>query len=255
MPTSFLKNILYTQLDSKTWCATAQLIPRLPPQPLTSLHLVFDNPLKPYLMQNNVLYRDDWRLIPNTTVTKQQIAKTRRQQQRKGVRLLLQNLLIEIGITDLLDESQFPYRLIKSGYYVCFSHSGSANIKSSQLELDDKVAVTIGTHRPIGIDIEIQAINWHVAQRFYHPAEIEILAKLPIDQRNLITKWLWQLKESFIKIYQYTLAQGLGKSYADIIPKLLVSLNNDDSAVITIKDTQYGYQIVALPYQYTLIVF
>lgn len=255
MPTPLLKNIIYTQLDSMTWCATAHidqilsssiispdLSKTLAPFTLLPCPVKIDT-ANLYLPVNNL----------KNSLSARQIAQTRRQQQRKGVRLLLQSLLINVGITDLLEESQFPYRLIKSSYYVCFSHSGSSDVENGQFI--NKIAVIISTHQPVGIDIEIQAIAWHVAQRFYHPTEIEILAKLPIDQRHLITKWLWQLKESFIKIYQYTLAQGLGKSYAAIIPELIARLHNDDSAVITIKDKQSDYQISALPYQHTLIVF
>lgn len=168
---------------------------------------------------------------------------TKRQQQRNGVRQLLQLLLDKLGITDSLDDSCFPYRLSNSRHYVCFSHSVN------------KIAVVISTRRAIGIDIEVQDIAWHIAQRFYHPSEIAILAELPIEQRAIISKLLWQLKESFIKIHQYKLAQGLGLSYVSIIPELINSFDRDNRLPVIINDSKTGYQIAILALQQTVIVF
>ena len=256
MLTLSLQNIIYTTLNSRTWCATAQIAspllsltyncppsskPLAPFTPLSCLTKLYSHAF--YQLDNNI----------NSLLSARQIAQNRRRQQRKGVRLLLQLLLVKIGITETLDESQFPYRLSNSGYYVCFSHSGGVDIASSQLT--DKVAVIISADRAVGIDIEIQDIAWQVAQRFYHPTEIEMLADLAIYQRNIIVRWLWQLKESFIKIYQYKLAQGLGMSYAEIIPKLIASLNEDYSTGTVINNTRNGYQITVLPCQQTVVVF
>ena len=256
MLTLSLQNIIYTTLNSRTWCATAQIA-----SPLLSLTYncpTSSKPLAPFTplscltkLYSHAFYQLDNNI--NSLLSARQIAQNRRRQQRKGVRLLLQLLLVKIGITETLDESQFPYRLSNSGYYVCFSHSGGVDIASSQLT--DKVAVIISADRAVGIDIEIQDIAWQVAQRFYHPAEIEILADLAIYQRNIIVRWLWQLKESFIKIYQYKLAQGLGMSYAEIIPKLIASLNEDYSTDTVISNTRNGYQITVLPCQQTVVVF
>ena len=66
------------------------------------------------------------------------------------------------------------------------------------------VAVVISRHRPAGVDIENNNIAWKVAQRFYSNDEITAIQLLPITQRDIIAKLLWQIKESFIKIYQYT---------------------------------------------------
>lgn len=247
-----LQHICYTQLNTSTWCATAQLIAPSPRCALPILQLASDNPLQPYIAKADVQHRNNWQIIPYPPLTKPQIAQTKRQQQRQGVRLLLDSLLTHLSITDSLKESSFPYRLAKSGYYVCFSHSSSkdaSNIKTT------RVAVALCKYRAIGIDVETQAIAWQVVQRFYHPAEIEILNKLPIAQRELISKWLWQLKESNIKIMQYTLAQGLGKSYADIIPKLIATLDKNGLAKISITFTDSDYQIALLPSQQTLVVF
>ncbi|MGO1966138.1 MAG: hypothetical protein ACTH23_06755, partial [Moraxellaceae bacterium] len=62
---------------------------------------------------------------PATALSARNIAHHQRQIQRKGVRLLLQNLLDQLHIHDTLDETAFPYRLINSTYYVCFSHTGA----------------------------------------------------------------------------------------------------------------------------------
>ena len=223
MPTVVLQHLTYTQLSDKTWCATAHIVD---PQ------IIISSGSEP--------------------LSAPQIAHYRRQQQRQGVRLLLTHLLIKVGISDTLEESQFPYRLTKSGYYVCFSHSSCTALAGNH---ETKVAVIISDRRAVGIDIETQPITWQVAERFYDPAEITILNKLPIAQRDTISKWLWQLKESYIKIHQYTLAQGLVQSYAALIPKLIAGLDKNSSAITMIYDKQADYQIAVLPTQQTLIVF
>lgn len=177
-------------------------------------------------------------------------AYLKRQRQRQGVRLLLQTLLSKLDIIDKLDESQYPYRLMNSGYYVCFSHSDGA-------DLIDKVAVALSHHRPIGIDIETQAVKWHVAERFYHATEMTRLVQLPFEQQMIVARYLWQIKESFIKIHQYTLAQGLGMDYTHIIPMLINTLNNHDDfhPAIIINDYQANYRIGVSMKQQTVIVF
>lgn len=251
-----LKNIVYTTLNSKTWCATAQVVSSC----LTATYDYHQSstllaPFTPLSYPIEIFSRTFFPLSNhiNLPLSARQIAQNRRQQQRKGVRLLLQSLVTEIGITDTLNDFKFPYQLSKSGYYVCFSHSGDSDIVSGQPT--DKVAVILSAYRAVGIDIETQDIAWHVAQRFYHPDEIEKLLDLTIHQRNIITKWLWQIKESFIKIYQYTLAQGLGISYTETIPKLLNDLNRNYPTDIIISATQTDYQIMILPDQQTVVVF
>ncbi|WP_352337632.1 peptide transporter [Psychrobacter sp. 16-MNA-CIBAN-0192] len=247
-----LKHICYTQLNTSTWCATAQLMSSSPPQPLPLLHFVFDNPLQPFLINTDIRFITNWQIAPYTTLTKPQIAQSKRQQQQHGVRLLLDSLLTNLNIKDSLEESAYPYRLANNRYYVCFSHSSGKD--ASNIEIT-RVAVALSKYRAIGIDVEIQDIAWPVVQRFYHPAEIEILNKLPTVQRDVISKWLWQLKESNIKIMQYTLAQGLGKSYADIIPKLVDTVDKNCLAKIAVITAHSGYEVALLPSQQTLIVF
>lgn len=246
MPNLTFDYLCYTQLNSMTWCATAQFI--VPSQ--LRLWSTVSKPLSPstpfpsFIDLRN-LY---WQIEPtNQQLSLPQIAHNKRQQQRSGVRILLDTLLDKLGISDTLDESQFPYRLVNSHYYVCFSHS------------QDKVAVVISHHRAVGIDIETQNIPWHVVQRFYHTAELSILAKLSEEQRILVSKRLWQLKESFIKIYQYKLAQGLGMDYSYLITNLILA---DDHSTIICDDhsdesdpSYQGYQILVLSEQQTIIIF
>ncbi|WP_367111529.1 4'-phosphopantetheinyl transferase superfamily protein [uncultured Psychrobacter sp.] len=187
----------------------------------------------------------------------------KRQWQREGVRLLLQQQLLALNIKDSLDDTQFPYQLNHSRYYTCFSHSA------------DKVAVTTSARRATGIDIETQDINWRVAKRFYHIDEIRLLAKLTIEQQSIVARWLWQIKESVIKVQQYTLAQGLGMNYVAILPALVETIASMDSILYntTINarnpividdieiDTNTGfdldryYQVALLPYQQTVVVY
>jgi 4'-phosphopantetheinyl transferase len=242
-----LRHIHYTQLDPTTWCATAQVSSQLtlrlwakPRQPLAP-NIFCSHPIE--------LHAFYWRRCSfQTPLSAIKNAAKKRQQQRNGVRLLLQGLLSKLSIIDTLDDCQFPYRLESSRYYVCFSHSGNSR-------LNDKVAVVISHRRTVGIDIETQDVAWHVAQRFYHPSEIAILAELPIEQRVIISRYLWQLKESFIKIYHYKLAQGLGMDYTSFIPALMDSFDRDNRLPVIINDSKTGYQIAILPFQQTVVVF
>ena len=235
MQNLMLHDILYTQLDpmTMTWCATAQL--RVPYGDI----------------QKN-----------NPCLSAPQIAYNQRQQQRAGVRLLLQALLKKLAIVDILDESSFPYRLTHSQYYVCFSHTNGNNKNATRIQNDIeksdipyvKVAVVISRHRASGIDIEVNAVKWQVAKRFYHPKELAILQDMPIIKRDNVIKRLWQIKESFIKIHQYTLAQGLGMDYTAIIPNL-IKHSTDSIPLLAITDDNSGYRIAVIPSQQTVIVY
>ena len=264
MPTLNLHNIQYSQLDSKTWCATAEVTASCP---LESLHL-FDN--LPSLFNANLLNIDTdkfshitWHYhISNVSLSARKIAYQQRQQQRAGVRLLLQSLLNKLDINDSLDDVSFPYRLVNSQYYVCFSHTGASSPNTSTQpsgeksfnELDNKVAVVISCHRPAGIDIETNNVEWRVAKRFYHINEIAILQTLTITQRDTVAKLLWQIKESFIKIYQYTLAQGLGMDYSHLMTCLINSIK-EKPPLFVFEDDKTKYYLAYLPEQQTVIVY
>ena len=238
MQTLNLHNIQYTQLNPMTWCATAEVT-------------------APF-SQN----RAD--LLSNSQVpSARETAYHQRLQQRAGVRLLLQSLLVDkLNIIDSLDDTSFPYRLVDSQYYVCFSHTGASNKfatdkhKNEKLfeDLDNKVAVVISHHRPAGIDIEVNNVKWQVAQRFYHVNEIVILQTLLTVQRDIIAKLLWQIKESFIKIYQYKLAQGLGMNYSYLIADLIRGATSN-SPLLVFSDNKSDYYIALSLPQQTVIVY
>jgi 4'-phosphopantetheinyl transferase len=266
MPTLKLHNIQYSQLDSTTWCATAQVTASCP---LESLHL-FDN--LPSLFNANLsnintdkFSHITWHYhIANASLSARKIAYQQRQQQRAGVRLLLQSLLNKLGIIDSLDDISFPYRLVNRQYYVCFSHTGASSPNTSTQpnrekpfnELDNKVAVVISCHRPAGIDIETNNVEWRVAKRFYHINEIAILQALTITQRDTVAKLLWQIKECFIKIHQYTLAQGLGMDYSYLITGLVNGIEAQAQLpLLAFNDDKTGYYLVLLPKQQTVIVY
>ena len=243
-----LYNISYTKLDASAWCATAQFIA----QPKLLLWSWY-RPLSPFIalpqsIAFNTLY---WQIISyqrfSDCLSVQQIARNKRQQQRYGVRLLLSTLLDQLDIADTLDESEFPYRLLNSRYYVCFSHS------------QNKVAVVLSHHRTVGIDIEVHDISWQVVQRYYHTTELTILNELSVQQRTTISKLSWQLKESFIKIYHYKLAQGLGITYLAFIHSIIDHYNKngitDSKISLMIEDKQLQYHIAVLPLQQTVVIF
>lgn len=260
-----LRDIHYQQLDATTWYASAQIItPSFLNYPvlLSDLPLLFNPNL---FLDTSVekLRHMQWQYrIPTVSLSTREIAHLQRQQQRTGVRLLLQSLLNKLEMIDTLNDASFPYRLANSQYYVCFSHTGTHNkIISNQHKnenlfehLDNKVAVVISAHRPVGIDIEINAVKWQVAQRFFHANEMAILQTLPPMQRNVIAKLLWQIKESFIKVFQYKLAQGLGKDYSYLIADLIKGATSN-SPLLDINDNKSNYRIALLRHQQTVIVY
>ena len=236
MQTLNLHNIQYTQLNPMTWCATAQVTASFSQN-------------RVYLLNNSP--------VPSARET----AYHQRLQQRAGVRLLLQSLLDKLNIIDSLDDTSFPYRLFDSRYYVCFSHTGASSKfatdkhKNEKVfeDLDNKVAVVISHDRPAGIDIEVNNVKWQVVQRFYHANEIAILQALTITKRDTMAKLLWQIKESFIKIYQYKLAQGLGMDYSYLIADL-ISGATSNSPLLVFSDNKSNYYITLSLYQQTVIV-
>ena len=265
MSTLKLRDIHYQQLDTTTWYASAQIIT---PSFLNYSDLLSDLPLlfNPNLFLDTSvekLRHMQWQYrIPTVSLSTREIAHRQRQQQRTGVRLLLQSLLNKLEMIDTLNDASFPYRLANSQYYVCFSHTGAHNKVISNHHkknkpfdyLDNKVAVIISTHHPVGIDIEINAVKWQVAQRFFHVNEMAILQTLPPMQRNVIAKLLWQIKESFIKVFQYKLAQGLGKDYSHLIADLIKGATRK-SPLLDINDNKSNYRIALLYFQQTVIVY
>lgn len=265
MPSSILNltHVQYTQLDPATWCATAQV------SECSSLNFkrLWDELL--WSSANNIsqvdfqkIYELNWHYcLSPVSLSMREMAQHQRHLQRKGVRLLLQKLLIELKLRDTLDESNFPYRLSSSEYYVCFSHTGSKNhdinqntVQTINKSLNSKVTVVISRHRPIGIDIETNHVAWRVAQRFYSEHEMAALQALSPLQREIIAKLLWQIKESFIKIHQYKLAQGLGIDYSYLIADLVYAIRKPSSLMV-IADIKSDYHIAILSAQQTIVIF
>ncbi|MGE6440187.1 4'-phosphopantetheinyl transferase family protein [Psychrobacter sp. NPDC078409] len=270
MPTPNLTQIQYTQLDTTTWCVTAQVsesVSHLVTESLWSKSLWFSSCNTSYeniIKFNSLNWYYQVATAPRHSVPT--LARKQRQQQRQGVRQLLQELLKKLAIDDTLDESSFPYRLVNSQHYVCFSHTGAGSSKqitesnqTSFTHLHSKIAVVISRQRPAGIDIETNNIAWHVVKRFYSESELTILQELSTDQRERTAKLLWQIKESFIKVNQYTLAQGLGMDYSHLIPSLIENDKeiNSVSVLNDSEDTDYQsvYSIAVLQFQQTVIVF
>ena len=122
MPTSNLTQIQYTQLDTTTWCVTAQVsesVSHLVTESLwkKSLWLSSCNTsCKDIIKFNSLNWYYQVATAPRHSVP--DLARKQRQQQRQGVRQLLQELLKKLEIDDTLDESSFPYRLVNSQHYV-----------------------------------------------------------------------------------------------------------------------------------------
>ncbi len=272
-----LDHIHYEQLDATSWCATATVNTTLMAPAI--LWYGLSSRLAPYLNHSPTLVATDIGQLHWEKVEQQQplsvldVAHHKRQQQRKGVRLLLEHLLSNLDITDSLDDSEFPYRLNNTDHYICFSHSDdhsqrfskrSSYEQSFQYTLKSKVAVALSFNRAIGIDIETQLIAWPTVQRYYHANELTLLLAMPKSQRDAIAKSLWQLKESFIKINNSKLAQGLGIDYSRIIPMLNDSYHTESNKLTVMDingifnndaDKKSEYQIALLSKQQTLIIF
>ena len=270
-----LAHIYYEPLDAMSWYATATVSGTVA-APLI-LWCKSCTPLRPYPSINDIHHIQakhlSWQKLPEQTpLSILAVAHSKRQQQRDGVRLLLRHLLNQLNLIDDLDDAQFPYRLVTCGYYICFSHSDDhtqrftnkcADKSLHHYELQSKVAVAISRYRPIGIDIEAQLVAWRVVQRYYHSNELALLNQLAIAQRNITARYLWQLKESLIKVHNYTLAQGLGIDYSVILPLLITKIenstdNNSDQKISIVTTHLYkstSYQIAILPKLQTLVVF
>jgi 4'-phosphopantetheinyl transferase len=265
IPVLNITNVQLTKLDYETWCVTAQVSNLSNPVGISS---AWNNSYwLSVCPSSNIVFTElrhfEWHYhAVQKPISKRSIAHRQRQQQRQGVRQLLQALLNKLEISDTLDESSFPYRLSQSKYYVCFSHTTAHgkdefNKKSNQNIGPisySKIAAVISRRRPAGIDIEHNDVAWHIVKRFYSDNEITILQASPKNQRDYIAKLLWQIKESFIKIHQYTLAQGLGMDYSDLIPSLIEGMGEN---LLSIERTnhQSNYQIAILQSNQTVVVF
>lgn len=263
-----LMGVKYTQLDPMTWCATAEVSETLP------LYLREKQSKSAYLSVSNItdmtfyqLHDANWHYYTaQSQMSVRDVAYNQRQQQRRGVRLLLKALLDKLAIADTLDESDFPYRLINSKYYVCFSHTGTGpkkeREKDSEIDFgeanhktsNNKIAVVISRRHAVGIDIENNEVARNVAQRFYHPDEVAALLALSTSESRIMTKLFWQIKESFIKIFQYKLAQGLGMDYSYLLPSLVNQID-EKLPVIIIDDDKADYRIAVLSSQQTVVIF
>lgn len=150
---------------------------------------------------------------PQVIIASAQMAQqsSNRAQQKNAqsacVRLLLQIAMQRFDIVGELCDHAYPYHIQSSDrrYFVSFSHS------------KNQVALIISLS-PCAIDIETKDIKHNIAERYFHPDEIEMLSNLScIDKQNLIN-FLWRLKECRIKLLQDQLYTGMG---ADMTPYLI----------------------------------
>lgn len=225
----YISSINVTHLDDRTHYASAELTPIL-----YSIYLHWQIPFVSDKYNAQILSKHLWQYklpIEQDVLTQ---ARQQRQRQRAGVRALLRYLLNDLAIVDTLNDSYFPYRLVNTGYYICFSHSGNS------------VAVALSKTCAVGIDIETHAVKWRVAQRFYHADDIRQLQILPMAQRAQASQWLWQIKESLIKIHQYTLAQGLGIYYPNLVAALIAASDKPTVPISFVLDS-HTVRIVHTP--------
>ena len=141
------------------------------------------------------------------------------------VRLLLQLAMQRFDIVGEFYDHAYPYRIQSSDkcYFVSFTHS------------NNQVGLIISL-TPCAIDIEIKDIKHSIAERYFHPNEVEMISNLScIDNQKLIN-FLWRVKECRIKLIQDQLYAGMG---ADMTPYLTgIQL---DSISLTKISTHYLY--------------
>ncbi|WP_434354036.1 4'-phosphopantetheinyl transferase superfamily protein [Psychrobacter sp. HD31] len=132
--------------------------------------------------------------------------------QKKAVRYLLDELVEHLSLCKKLDESKYPYQLISTQKFVCFTHS------------HNQVAVIISSQNA-GVDIELKAIPQRVINRYYHKDETSYLSAKTLLEQETLSRWLWQYKECMVKIKQCTLAQSLGMNNLDVLKQIEQTLN------------------------------
>ena len=115
------------------------------------------------------------------------------------VRLLLQLAMQRFDIVGEFYDHAYPYRIQSSDkcYFVSFTHS------------NNQVGLIISL-TPCAIDIEIKDIKHSIAERYFHPNEIEMLSNLSCIDKQKLINFLWRLKECRIKLLQDQLYTGMG---------------------------------------------
>ena len=115
-----------------------------------------------------------------------------------GAGLLAAHALRKAGASDLTQdyhENQKPFLAAHPGIHFNLSHSGT-------------LAVCAVSDAPVGVDVERErAVNWSLARRFFHPAELAWLERSADPDRDFTR--LWTRKESYIKMTGKGLAQPL----------------------------------------------
>ncbi|WP_227430158.1 4'-phosphopantetheinyl transferase family protein [Psychrobacter sp. I-STPA6b] len=188
----------------------------------------------------------------NTKLTRPQL----HQAQRQAVRQLLKQTLEKLNIQDTIDSTTYPYRLYKTQYYICFSHS--------------QYWVSCALHKqlPIGIDIEKNIIKHSIAQRFFHQRVLTKYTQLEPQYQPTYLKLCWMLAEACLKKENgKQLATYLQRDHTCIAQQLICFLEyrqneankiEQNSISIKAQDLSKQYQhlaaIIYLPYSSLIIV-
>ncbi|OAU95214.1 4'-phosphopantetheinyl transferase family protein [Moraxella catarrhalis] len=168
---------------------------------------------------------------PQVIIASAQMAQksSNRAQQKSAqsacVRLLLQIAMQRFGIVGEFYDHAYPYHIQSSDrrYFVSFSHS------------KNRVGLIISLS-PCAIDIETKDIKHNIAERYFHPNEIEMLSNLSCTGKQKLMNFFWRVKECRIKLFQDQLYTGMG---ADMTPYLIgIQL---DSISLTKTSAHYLY--------------
>lgn len=143
-----------------------------------------------------------------------------------GAELLLRKALGDLGISEFafsFGKAGKPYLAGQNGLFFNLSHSGNY------------VLCAVSDHE-IGCDIEIvKDIDLHIAKRFFHRNEYEVIASQSTDRakRELFFRY-WTLKESFLK------ATGLGMKLP--LDQFEIVLKDDVSVIQNVDRRCYSFR-------------
>lgn len=143
-----------------------------------------------------------------------------------GAELLLRKALGDLGVYEFsfsYGEAGKPYLAGQNGLYFNLSHSGNY------------ILCAVSDHE-IGCDIEIiRDTDLHIAKRFFHRNEYEIIASQTTDRaKSELFFRYWTLKESFLK------ATGLGMQLP--LDQFEILLKDEISVIQNVDSRRYSFR-------------
>lgn len=130
---------------------------------------------------------------------------------------------------------------------ICFTHNqygkpavsaeaGNSDLRFNVSHSEEMALYAIARGREIGVDIEFARedfAGFEIAERFFAPAEIAMLRRLPKEAQTVAFFNCWTRKEAFIK--------ALGEGLSHPLDSFVVSLAPDEpAALLSVEDSPEG---------------